>query len=156
MIFFDIPFEILFFLNAVLFITLIIEPYWKVGAWLLFLTSIEVNLYVVNFFLYQRFLIIHKYLNIVAVFFALMITYVAHKMKEYEYDFEPDELDDPWDIDNKIETKIYINTKSDNKIHSENCKELDNYDEDDKLIIGSKRYAEEKFEPCDKCNPFSD
>ena len=163
----------LLFLNVVLFVFLALEPYWKIGAWLVYLVIAGVSFYVLDLILLNRYLAYSGYLAIAALSLGILLVFIAHRMrlKEGEYipknapkdgfEFEDSgqplpmhspKPEEPKEEPKKVEIKSYIATK-DNIIHAEGCELLK--DEKDTKVIGSKRYAASgKFKPCEKCKPF--
>ena len=185
----DIPYLIygLLFLNIILFLILIAEPYWKIGGWLTFLTLTEVDLFVLNSIIFGRYIFIAGFFNLFILLFGCLIVLIAHTMKfnedgqerfikhdlgeadireskekntthsidsesasEQEQD-ENEEQEKPKEKNPEVKTYIEV----DSKIHLPECPEIADVAEEDKLIIGSKRYAESNgYTPCDKCRPF--
>jgi predicted membrane protein len=77
--------KVYFFLNLAftLFIILILifEPYWKKGAVLLCLGIIEFLLFLVNFSIFRKFLLIHTGIHVLTLLFVILIVFIAHILR---------------------------------------------------------------------------
>ena len=76
--------EFLFILNLLLFIVLSIEPFWRLGAWLIYLVMVEVFLFIINLFYVKKFIFISSIFNLAVIFFGIIIAFFAHIMKSQE------------------------------------------------------------------------
>jgi len=148
----------LLFFNLALFLFLSLEPYWKIGAWLMYLVMAEVLLYIINIVYVKMFVYYSSIFNLIVILSGILVSFVAHQMKVSEKKYKPvnseetEIVKDNPEQENKPEIKSYVLT-NDNFIHSTDCSTVQ--DEDNVKIIGSKRYAEsKKYTVCDVCQPF--
>ncbi|MEK6916148.1 MAG: hypothetical protein AABW92_00230 [Nanoarchaeota archaeon] len=81
----------LLLLNVVLFVFLALEPYWKIGAWLTYLISVEVSFYVLNLMFFNTYLTYSGYLTLIALLFGIALVYVAHRLRIKEKEYIPDD-----------------------------------------------------------------
>jgi hypothetical protein len=66
--------------NIMIFILIITEPYWKLGAILVYMMFIEVMCYILNIFSFDRFVFFHHILNLLVLSAGAAITALAFKM----------------------------------------------------------------------------
>jgi hypothetical protein len=150
----------LFFLNLLLFLLLFKEPYWKIGAFLVMGVFIEVMLYFLNFVYFNWFLLYTSLFNILTLSFGFFIVFIAHRIKALDY--VPDEftLDKPKEKVTQSKEKTPTTPKKkafilvDKTIHLDTCSEISKIPEENRVVIGSKKYAETKGNPCHVCKPF--
>ncbi len=158
----------LFLLNIALLFFLVKEPYWKKGAWLVYLSFIEIMAYIINLAIFNILIFYFGLINLAGIFLAISVVIVAHIMKLNEaeetkeaygeYEEPQEEKKEIIEEENKIETKkidskTYIATP-DKRVHLEDCPELESCPENKRISIGSKRYARMKYDSCKICNPF--
>jgi hypothetical protein len=156
--------RIVFAFNTLFWLVLMLEPYWKIGAWLLFGSNAYMYIYSLNIMIFRKFVLISTVIAGLGLAAGLILVVVAWSMKHKEItpfkkldkeideiSYAPTEEKSPV-VEEKKEMKptpIYIATEK--TLHKDDC----NLVKGKGKIIGSLRYAESKgLKSCKVCSPF--
>lgn len=155
----------LFIANLFVLLLLFLEPYWKIGGWLIYFMCVEVFIYFLNKMTYGYFIYLHSIINAFAVLFGLVLVIAAYVLKQREgqpideeqkfeelrKSHEQNNIENEEKIEKpNIVSKILL--ASGNTVHLKDC-ELAKKAKDARIV--NERYAKAmKMKGCKKCNPY--
>lgn len=154
---------VLFLLNILNCLILVFEPYWKKGAWLIFIMIIEVFIYVTSVFLIKGNFIFGVF-NILSLICGIFIVMIAHFMKPSKIDKNTNSSNnrEKKKQERNQESRHNIKTEIDNKTNKfENDISDSNEDEQESEPVAKKNVKIQYFILQDKiihkpdCNKYN-
>ncbi|MCM2325451.1 MAG: hypothetical protein NDI94_03230 [Candidatus Woesearchaeota archaeon] len=156
--------RIVFAFNTLFWLVLMLEPYWKIGAWLLFTGNAYVYIYSLNIMIFRKFVFVSTVIAGMSLAAGLILVMIAWSMKQKEMkplrkidetveetSYTSVEEKSPAEEEKKEKKPIQVYIATEKTLHKDDC----NLVKGKGKIIGSLRYAESKgLKSCKVCSPF--